>query len=102
MSGLGRSLDMLLQEGVDALATISAVANLDMVAMITEMNAITLSGTIAVDVEDFGIAWHGAMHLGGSLQILQIRVDPIGKGPPTVKGSFVKPSKSISLTGEVR
>ena len=28
-------------------------------------------------------------------------MDPKGKGPPTVKGSFVKPSKSVSLTVEV-
>jgi hypothetical protein len=34
MSGLGRSLDVLLNEGVDALAAISAVANLDGVTMI--------------------------------------------------------------------
>jgi hypothetical protein len=39
VSGLGRSLDVLLQEGVDALATISAVANLHWMKMRTEMNA---------------------------------------------------------------
>jgi hypothetical protein len=48
------------------------------------------------------LAWHGAMHLGGSLQILHIRVEPKGKGPPTVNGCFVKPSKSISLRVEVQ
>jgi hypothetical protein len=60
MSGLGRSLDVLLDKGVDALAAISAIANLDWVAMITKMNARTLSGVIAVDVEDFGVAWGNA------------------------------------------
>jgi hypothetical protein len=39
VSGLGRSVDVLLQEGVDALATISAVANLHWMLMRTEMNA---------------------------------------------------------------
>ena len=34
MSGLGRSLDMLLDEGIDAFAAISAVANLDVVPMV--------------------------------------------------------------------
>jgi hypothetical protein len=63
MSGLGRSLDVLLDKGVNALATISAVANLDRVSMVAQMNARTLSGIIAVDVEDFGMAWGNA--LGG-------------------------------------
>ena len=35
VSGLGRSLDVLLDKGVDALATISAVADLNRVAMVT-------------------------------------------------------------------
>ena len=51
---------MLLDKGVDVLATIFAVADLDMVAMVTKMNASTLSGTIAVDVEDFGMTWCNA------------------------------------------
>ena len=34
MSGLGRSLDVLLDKGVDALVTISAVVDLDWVAMV--------------------------------------------------------------------
>ena len=57
MSGLGRLLDVLLDEGVDELAAISAVADLDRVAMVALMNVCTLSGVIAVDVEDFGMAW---------------------------------------------
>ena len=60
MSGLGRSLDVLLDEGVDALAAISAIANLDGVMMVAQMNACTLSGVIAVDVEDFGMTWCNA------------------------------------------
>jgi hypothetical protein len=55
MSGLGRSLDVFLQEGVDALATISAVANFDGMKMVAKMNACTLSGVIAMDVVDFGM-----------------------------------------------
>ena len=57
MSGIGRSLDVLFQEGVDALATISAVANFDGMKMVTQMNACTLSGVIALDVEDFSMTW---------------------------------------------
>lgn len=55
MSGLGRSLDVLLQEGVNALTTISAVANFDGMKMVAKMNACTLSGDIAMDVKDFGM-----------------------------------------------
>jgi hypothetical protein len=61
VNGLGRSLDVLLDKGVDALATISAVANLDWVPMVAQMNARTLSGIIAVDVEDFSMAWGNAL-----------------------------------------
>ena len=42
MSGLGRTLHVLLEEGVDALATISAVANFDRMRMVAKMNAGTL------------------------------------------------------------
>ena len=60
MSGMGRSLDVLLEEGVDALATISAVANFDRMTMVAKMNAGTLSGVIAMDVEDSGMTWCNA------------------------------------------
>ena len=60
MSCLGRSLDVLLQEGVDALATISAVPNFDGMKMVSKMNACTLSGDIAMDVKDFGMTWSNA------------------------------------------
>ena len=60
VSGLGRSLHVLLDKGVVALATIFAVADLDRVVMVAEMNARMLSGGIAVDVEDFGVAWGNA------------------------------------------
>jgi hypothetical protein len=60
MSGLGRSLDVLLQEGVDALVTIFALTNFDGMKMVAKMNACTLSGDIAMDVEDFGMTWCNA------------------------------------------
>ena len=60
MSGLWRSLDVLLKEGVDALATISAVANFDGMMMVAQMDTGTLSGVIAMDVEDFGKTWCNA------------------------------------------
>ena len=60
MSGLGRSFNVLLNEGVDALAAISAVVNLDGVTIVVQMNVGTLSGVIAVDVEDFGMTWCNA------------------------------------------
>ena len=55
MSDLGRSLDVLLDEGVDALLAISAIANLDGMMMVAEMDTGTLSGVIAMDVEDSGV-----------------------------------------------
>ena len=55
MSGMWRSLDVVLDEGVDTLATFSAVANLDRMTMVAKMNAGTLSGVIAMDVEDSGM-----------------------------------------------
>ena len=101
VSGLGRSLYVFLQEGVDALATISAVANFDRMKMVAKMNAGTLSAVIAMDVEDFGMAWGNA--LGRLLTyIQQIKVEPKSKGPPTENGCFVRPSKSVSLRVEVR
>src|ERR1700738_2592272 len=55
MSGLGRSVDVLLDEGVDALLAISAIANLDGMMMVAQMDTGMLSGGIAVDVEDSGM-----------------------------------------------
>ena len=57
MSGLGSSLDVLLDCCVDTLAAIPTIADLDRVMMIAKMNARPLSGIVAVDVEDFGNAW---------------------------------------------
>ena len=54
---LGRSLDVLLDKDVDALAAISAVADIDWVVMVAQMNARTLSGVIVVDVEDISMTW---------------------------------------------
>jgi hypothetical protein len=63
------------------------------VAVVAQLNARTLSGVIAVDIEDFGVAWGNARG---------IRVEPKGKGPPRKKGYFVKLSKSILLEEEMR
>jgi hypothetical protein len=60
MNCLGRLLDVLLQDCVDALATISAVPNFDGMKMVAKMNAYTLSGVIAMDVVDFGMTWCNA------------------------------------------
>jgi hypothetical protein len=60
ISCLGRSLDVLLQEGVDALATIFVVANFDGMNMVAKMNACTLSGVIVIDVVNFGMTWCNA------------------------------------------
>jgi len=61
VSGLGRSLDVLLDEGVNVFAAIPSTADLHGVTMIAKMNAPPLSGIIAVDVEDFGHAWWNAL-----------------------------------------
>jgi hypothetical protein len=42
------------------IAAIFAVADLDGVAMVAQMNARTLSGVIVMNVEDFGVAWWNA------------------------------------------
>ena len=57
MSSLGHLLILLFDEGVDAFAATSAVANLDMVPKVDQMNTSTLSGVIPLDVEDFGVPW---------------------------------------------
>lgn len=54
-------LDVLFYQDIDAFATVSAVADLDGVAMVAQMNAGTLSGKIAVDIEDSGMAWGNAI-----------------------------------------
>jgi hypothetical protein len=61
VSGSRRSFDVLLDEGVDTFAAISAAADLDDVTMVAKMNAHPLSCIIAVDVEDFGNAWCNAL-----------------------------------------
>ena len=66
MSGLGRLLDVLLKEGVDALVAISAIANLDGMTMVAHMNTNMLSGVIGVDVENFGVTWCNAFGSGRS------------------------------------
>ena len=60
MSGLGRLLDILFDENVNALAAIFAVANPDGMPIVARMNARTLRRVVAVDVEDFGVAWCNA------------------------------------------
>jgi hypothetical protein len=56
VSGLVPLLDVLLDEGVNMLAAIHAIADLDWMTIIANMNARSLSGIIAMDVEDFGNA----------------------------------------------
>ena len=41
-------------------AAIFVVANLDGMTMVAQMNTCTLSGVIAMDVEDFGVRWCNA------------------------------------------
>ena len=52
---------MLLDEGVDTLAGILAIVDLDWVTMVLKMNACLLSGIVAGDVEYFGNAWCNAL-----------------------------------------
>lgn len=61
MSGLGCSLDVFLNEGVDAFMTNPTIADLDNVMMIARINTRLLSNIIDVDVEDFGNAWYNAL-----------------------------------------
>lgn len=52
--------NVLLNEGVDTLAAISVVVDLDRVLMVAQMNAHMIRNVIVVDVDDFGIAWCNA------------------------------------------
>ena len=99
VSGLGRSLKVFLNEGVNTLVAIPTITDLDWVTMLAKMNTRPLISICAVDVEDFGNTWCNA--LGGSLQILHTRVGKEGREPPTGKGSLVKASNSVTLTVEV-
>ena len=54
-------LNVLLNKDVGTLAAICAIADLDGVPMVAKVNACTLSGVIAVDVEVFGGAWCNAL-----------------------------------------
>jgi hypothetical protein len=56
VSGLGRSLDVLLEKCIDTLPAVSAVSNLHRMLMSTEMNAGSLRGLLPMDVEDFRLA----------------------------------------------
>jgi hypothetical protein len=56
MSGLGRSLDVLLEKCIDTLPAIFTVSNLHWMLMSTEMNACSLRGLLPMDVEDFCLA----------------------------------------------
>lgn len=47
----------MLNEGVNMLAAIFAVAVLDGVLMVAYINTCAVNGVIVVDVEDFGNAW---------------------------------------------
>jgi hypothetical protein len=56
VSGLGRSLDVLLEKCIDTLPAVSVVSNLHWMLMSTEMNACFLRGLLPMDVEDFRLA----------------------------------------------
>jgi len=56
VSSLGHLIDLLFNECVDALAAVSALANLDKVTVCVEMNISTLGRLPSVNVEDFGVA----------------------------------------------
>ena len=100
MSGLGSVLDVLLDEGVDAFVAISAVVDLDGVTMVAQMNARTLSSVIAVDVKDFDVAWCNAP--GRHLTNPSHKSGSQREGTTNGKKFLVIPSKSVSLTWEVR
>jgi hypothetical protein len=57
MTGLGHLLHVFLDKGVDTLVVIPTLIDLDEVTMVANMNARSMSGIIAVEVEDFGNAW---------------------------------------------
>ena len=90
---------MFLDECINLLATLPIIANLNRMAVMTKMNASPLTRVISMDVEDPSAAQ--CHTLGGSLQILQPRVDARGGGLHIGKGSFVTPSNSISIFEEV-
>ena len=54
--GLRRTLNVLLDECIDALPAVSAISNLHRMLMGTDMNAGSLGGLLPMDVEDFCIA----------------------------------------------
>ena len=75
---------MLFDKGINAFAAISAVAGLDWVAMVAEMNASSLSGKIAVDIKDSGMAWGNA--IGRLLMDSANKSGPQRLGPTNGKG----------------
>ena len=91
---------MLLDECIDLFKTLFIIANLNRMAMMTKMNASSLTHAISMDIEDPSAAQ--CYTIGGSLQILQTRVDLRGRGPATGKGFFVTSSNSVSLLEEVQ
>ena len=85
---------MLLEEGVDAVATIFAVANFDWMTMVAKMNAATLSGVIAMNVENSGMTWCNAFG--------RLRTDPAHKSGMQRQGTtngegFLGESINISV-----
>jgi hypothetical protein len=56
VSGLRRTVNVLLEKCIDTLPAVSAVSNLDWMLMSTDMNAGSLGGVLPMDVEYFGIA----------------------------------------------
>ena len=86
---------MLLDECIDLLATLPIIVNLNMMAVMTKMNAGPLACVISVDVEDpSAVQCHT---LGGLLANLANKSGSKQRGPLIGKGSFVTPSNSILL-----
>ena len=56
VSGLRRTLNVLLEKSIDALPIVSAVPNLDWMLMSSDMNAGSLGEILPMDVENFRLA----------------------------------------------
>ena len=82
------------------MAAILAIADLDEVTMIAKMNARPLSGTVAMDVEDFGNAWCNAS--GWLFADLAHESGEGRHGTANRKRLVGNPSNLVSLTEEVR
>ena len=64
-------------------------------AVLSKMNTCHVYGTIPVDIEDLSSVCYYTLEI---LQILYTKVDQDGRGCAIEKGSFVKPTNSVSFT----